>query len=155
MTQISSDATFFYKRVFPIIWLGIVLFIALSGSRAGTYPNDITVLVGPAVILVIGFIVMKLFVWDLVDKVMDCGNYLLVTRHGEELRVPLSSIMNVNVSARSNPKRVTLRLVSAGKFGDEIAFMPPMGIRLNPFAKDPILENLIVRIDQARATRPL
>jgi len=52
-----------------------------------------------------------------------------------------------------NPPRVTLRLVKAGRFGSEVTFTPPMRFRFNPFAKPPIVEELIVRVDRARRER--
>ena len=60
--------------------------------------------------------------------------------------------MNVSSTTFSNPPRITLRLVKQGKFGKEIAFQPA-GFSLNPFAKNPIAEDLIVRVDDARTRR--
>jgi hypothetical protein len=61
--------------------------------------------------------------------------------------------MNVNASTYVNPPRITLRLVTPGRFGNEIAFSPIAGFRLNPFAKNKIAEDLIVRVDRARSKR--
>jgi hypothetical protein len=47
---------------------------------------------------------------------------------------------------------VTLRLGHAGRFGNEIAFMPASSFSFNPFAKNPIVDDLIVRVDRARST---
>jgi hypothetical protein len=96
---------------------------------------------------------MKKLVWDLADEVYDCGDFLLVRKRDEEDRVPLSNVMNVNASTYVNPPRITLRLVTPGRFGNEIAFSPIAGFRLNPFAKNKIAEDLIVRVDRARSKR--
>jgi hypothetical protein len=48
---------------------------------------------------------------------------------------------------------VTLRLAKPGRFGDEIAFVPLSGFNLNPFATNRVAEDLIVRVDAARAKR--
>jgi hypothetical protein len=151
MTQISSSATFFYKRVFPVFWFGILISIVFSAVASGAYKDDAMVFVGSALMLTIGFFVMKMLVWDLADKVMDGGKFLLVAQHGEEVRVPLSDIMHVSVSKMTNPKRITLRLIKAGRWGNEIVFMPP--VATSPFGMDRIVENLMVRVDQARSTR--
>jgi hypothetical protein len=94
--------------------------------------------------------VMRKLVWDLVDEVYDCGDFLLVRNAGKEDRVALSNIMNLSAATMTNPPRVTLRLSTAGKFGNEIVFSPIKPISLNPFARNRIFEDLIVRVDQAR-----
>ena len=38
----------------------------------------------------------------------------------------------------------------SGEIGEELAFILPM--RLNPFAKSPLVKNLIDRVDRARNT---
>jgi hypothetical protein len=48
-----------------------------------------------------------------------------------------------------NPPRVTLLLRHPGIFGKEVTFCAP--IRLLPFSKSPVIEELIARIDSARA----
>lgn len=109
--------------------------------------------VGPVAMAVIGFMVMKKLVWNLVDEVYDCGEFLLIKNRGEQERVLLSNIMNVSASTMMNPPRITLRLVNPGKFGNEIAFSPTTPFSFNPFAKNPVAEGLIVRVDRARASR--
>ena len=71
-----------------------------------------------------------------------------------EERVPLANIMNVSASVAMNPPRITLRLVRPGKFGAEIAFSPVRTFTLNPFARNPVAEDLMLRVDQARRGRP-
>jgi len=45
------------------------------------------------------------------------------------------------------------RLVTPGKFGTELSFSPIRRFWLNPFAKNPFGEDLIVRVDRARSRR--
>src|SRR6185436_11382696 len=103
-------------------------------------------LVIPVVMSGIGLFVMRKLVWDLADEVFDGGDALLVRNRGEEELIPLANIMNVSVSTYINPPRIALRLVTPGKFGSEIAFSPVTGFRLNPFARNPVAEDLIVRV---------
>ena len=119
------------------------------GFATGAVAKDPTFLIIPIVMSGIGLFVMKKLVWDLADEVFDRGDALLVRNRGEEELVPLTNIMNVNVSTYINPPRIELRLVTPGKFGSEIAFSPVTGFRLNPFAKIPVAEDLIVRVYQA------
>jgi len=50
----------------------------------------------------------------------------------------------------TNPPRVTLRLSVRGKFGNEIVFSPLKPITLNLFARNQVVDDLIVRVDAAR-----
>lgn len=78
---------------------------------------------------------------------------MLVKNGSDEERVPLSNIMNVSASTNMNPPRITLRLVRPGRFGADVSFSPSSKISFNPFAKNPVVEDLIVRVDQARLRR--
>jgi hypothetical protein len=153
VTKISSKSTFFSKKVFPALWFGfLAVFVAgtLVADGEDTHP---LFLAGPALMAVAGFFVMKKLVWDLVDEVYDCGDFLLIRNQGEEDRVALSNIMNVSASTNMNPPRITLRLVNPSRFGREIAFSPITGFTFNPFAKNQVAEDLIVRVDKARSRR--
>jgi hypothetical protein len=153
VTRLSSRRTFFVKRVFPVLWFGVLAFFVFIGVSTGAIAKDPTFLIIPILMSGIGLFVMKQLVWDLADEVFDCGHALLVKNRGEEELVPLSNIMNVNVSTYINPPRISLRLITPGKFGSEIAFSPITGFRLNPFAKNPVAEDLIVRVYQATSRR--
>jgi hypothetical protein len=61
--------------------------------------------------------------------------------------------MNVSALTQMNPPRVTLRLAVPSVFGPEITFTPARPFTLIPFAKNEIAEDLIVRVDWARAKR--
>ena len=81
-------------------------------------------------------------------------DFALVVRNGsEEERIPLGNIMNVSASTNTNPPRITLRLVRPGRFGADVSFSPSSRISFNPFAKNPVAEDLIVRVDKARLGR--
>jgi hypothetical protein len=99
------------------------------------------------------FLAMKAFLLDLVDEVYDFGDYLVVKNRGEEDHIPLSNIMNVSASFFTNPPRITLKLASPSKFGDDIIFSPVVPFTFNPFAKNPVAEDLIIRVDRARLRR--
>ena len=151
MTRISSRFTFWNKRAFPLLWFGFVAgFIAITLFN-GIAAKDPLFLVVPCVMGVVGYVVMKKLVWDLVDEVYDGGDYLLVRNRGRERRVPLSNIMNVSATTHMSPGRIVLRLREPGQFGPEIAFLPRYNFTLNPFAKHPVAEDLIARVDRTRA----
>jgi hypothetical protein len=112
-----------------------------------------TVLFAPVLMLVVLIVVMKKLVWDLADEVLDGGDYLVVKKGRIEERVPLSNIMNVSATTMVNPPRIELRLVEPGRLGERIAFSPVKNASLNPFARNAVAEDLIVRVDRARANR--
>lgn len=154
MTKISSTWIVYYKRLFPMVWFGGLLGFAVVAIGSGELrTGQWMFLVLPCVMAVFGFFLFKTLLWDLVDEVHDGGDYLLVKHKGEEQRIPLSNIMNVSASTHSNPPRITLRLVKAGKFGSEVSFSPPTRFSFNLFAKHPIAEDLMVRVDRARSKR--
>ena len=93
---------------------------------------------------------VRMFVFDLVDEVWDDGNHLIVRNGKQEERIPLSTIMNVNYM-RANPPRITLTLRKPCHFGNEITFSPvTRNMWFKPFSKNPIVQELIERIDAAR-----
>ena len=153
MKQLSSRRAWFYKRVFPVFWfgmLGVVVTSMLVGGAGFRHPE---MLIGPCVLAVIGFVLMKRIIWDLVDEVLDAGDYLIVRNGGHEDHVALSNIMNVSATTMMNPPRITLRLVTPGKFGPEISFSPlvPFGFRLS--RRNAVADDLIERAYRARAAR--
>jgi hypothetical protein len=154
MRRISSSATFFYKRIFPVIWFGFLLIFmagaAISGSRSRDFPF-VPFLIMPAVMIVFGYVIMKWLVFDLVDEVLDAGDALLIRNGSQQEQVPLSDIMNVSYSQFVNPPRVTLSLRNPGAFGAKVSFCPPS--RFVPFATSLFVDELIERIDAARRRR--
>jgi hypothetical protein len=153
MRRISSHMTFWYKRVFPVFWFGFVaVFIAAALIGAFTSgrldPGLLLLLVVPLMMAAFGYVVMRKLIFDLVDEVTDLGDALLIRNADREERIALSEIANVSYSPMINPPRVTLLLRRPGALGGEVTFCAP--IRLVPFARSPVIDELIARIDAAR-----
>jgi hypothetical protein len=149
MRRISSSWTFFYKRIFPAIWFGVLaLFVGISvlaGQRALPF------LIVPLAMIGFGYFLMKKLVFDLVDEVWDDGDALVVKNGGQDERIALADIKNVNYSPIVNPPRVTLSLRRQTAFGDQITFCAP--VRFIPLTSSPVITALIDRVDQARNKR--
>ena len=147
MRRISSQATFWFKRVFPFVWFGaLAVFIGIAlfrGLADGPIP-----LLAPVVMIPIGYFMMKKLVFDLLDEVDDDGDALIVKNAGRSDRVALSDVVNVNFSPFVNPPRVTLTLRKPSVFGDQISFCAPM--RFMSFTAHPVVDDLIRRIDARR-----
>jgi hypothetical protein len=149
--NVISTSTFFIKKVFPVFWIGIILVISSTAIASGALSEAPFFLVGPVLMLAIGVFVFRKFVWDLADEVKDGGSFLIVRRGDVEDRVQLSNVMNVSMTQFTNPPRLSLRLRTPGKFGDEVVFIPKQqAFRFNRFARNPVAEDLIQRVDRAR-----
>jgi hypothetical protein len=147
MQRISSRMTFYYKRVFPFVMLGfVVLFIGVPVATGAVPP--LPIILFPIAFLVFGYFIMKKLIFDLVDEAWDDGDALIIRNKGQEDRIPLSAIMNVNYASMMNPPRVTLTLRTPSMFGDTVTFAAP--IRFVPFATSPVIDELIRRVDDAR-----
>jgi hypothetical protein len=147
----SSKMTFFYKRIFPVIWFGLLavfFLIALIQGLAAQSIAFLPFLIVPVVMAVIGYQFMKRMAFNLVDEVVDLGDALLVRSAGQEERVALADIKNVNFFPYMSPPQVTLSLRRPSVFGDSIVFCAPL--RLLPLSQNPAIEKLIDRIDAAR-----
>lgn len=150
--RLSSKWTFFNKRIFPVIWfgfLGVFVAIVLLGAGRGAKLN-LEFFIGPLIMAVMGYVIMKKLVLDLVDEVWDMGDYLTIKNKGQEDRILLGNVLNISHMTFTNPPRITLTLRQSCRFGDEVTFSPP--IRWNPFSRDPIAMDLIARVDAARHT---
>jgi len=138
------------KKVFPTIWFGFIAIFFVVFVASGVGKKDFMLLVIPLVMAVFGYFLMKNMLWDLMDEVVDCGSYLVVKFRGSEETIQLSNVMNVSATTSQNPPRITLRLRSPCKFGNEVSFFPASRFSLNPFKKNEIAEDLIFRSDKAR-----
>jgi hypothetical protein len=151
--RISSGSTFLFKRILPAFWfLFLAVFLGSSLSIGWNRVNPMLI-GGPLLMAAILFVVAKRFLWNLADEVQDGGDHLRIRRGSVEERIALADILNVSVTVQQHPQRIALRLVRPGRLGDEITFLPATRFRWNPFARNEVAEDLIVRVDRARAER--
>jgi hypothetical protein len=136
MPLMSSKMTFFYKRISPIIWFGLLAVFFLIGLLK----RDVPFLIVLVLMVIISYQFMKNQVFNLVDEVFDVGDALLVRSSGREERIALADIKNVNYSPYMSPPQVTLSLRRPTLFGDTIMFCAPT--RLMPMSSSPIIEKL-------------
>jgi len=150
MKKLTSRATFFQKKVFPVIWFGMLGLFVCGALVTGAAERGLGVLfvLVPVSMAAVGYFIMKKFVFDLIDEVYDEGETLLFREGGKEVRVSLGDIKNVSYSPMMNPPRVTVSIRYTTELGDEISFSPPASFI--PFRKNKDIEELIDRIDRAR-----
>ena len=153
MKKISSNQ-FFLKKVFHIFWFGFLAIFLVTSITAKAYEKNIIFIVQPLLMAAFGYFLLKKLIWDLVDEVYDCGDYLLIKHRNDEDKILLSNVMNISGVSFTNPPRTTLRLVKGSKFGSEITFSPLKPFfSFNPFSKNAVVEDLIIRIGAARMYR--
>ena len=149
MRQISSSGTVFYKRGFPAIWFGFIGLFFFGGLVGALKDGSgFGFLLLPLGMAAVGFIIMKIFVWDLVDEVWDDGDSLVVKNKGREARIDLRNIININHTTFTNPPSVSLTLRAPCEFGRIVKFSPPR--RFLGFSEHPVVTELVQRIDHKR-----
>ena len=112
MKRISSRSTVFYKRIFPLLWFGFLAFFVITALWACRRTHGVAVpfLAMPVLMAVIGYVLFRRLIFDLVDEVWDDGDALIVRNAGTEERVLLENIINIGFSTMTNPERVTVTL---------------------------------------------
>ena len=154
MRRISSKWTFFYKRVFPILWVGVLGIVFFSMLFVVPHTGQFLPISGvfvPLLMIVIGLVLFKKLLFDLADEVFEDHDALVVKNGGREERIAFTDIKNVSYAQFMNPPRVTLSLRRPSVFGEKIAFCAPVSI-FN-FASNPVIDDLIDRIDAVRRKR--
>ena len=150
MRRISSRMTFVNKRLFPLVWFGFitsfVVIATYSMIKKGEFQFSFFLV--PLGMAIFGYFLMKNFVLDLVDEAWDVGDAIIIKNKNEEVRIPLSEVMNISYSYVTVPPRVTLMLRHQSRLGTEVTFMPPAS--LIPFKKSQIVTELIERVDVMR-----
>jgi hypothetical protein len=148
--RLSSRATVFLKVVMPAFWLVLVVGVGVL-MWLGPRPR-MGALVMVCLLPVFLGLIYRFQVWPLADAVDDVGDALRIRRRGVEVRVPLADIVSVTERRNTRSRRVILRLRRAGALGDEIAFLPVARMRWYPSSRDPMVEDLLRRVDAVRAT---
>ncbi|MGH8157142.1 MAG: hypothetical protein ACREPQ_03405 [Rhodanobacter sp.] len=158
MRRLSSSYTYFYKRIFPLLWFGFLLVFvaiqlwAIQHARTSVQPAQILPFVlMPLLMAGVGFFIYRKLIHDLADEVWLDGDWLVVKNRGERRRVALADVMNVNASTMSNPRRITVLLRTDSRLGRTFSFMPASPRRfMSAFQPDPIATELIERVDALR-----
>ena len=148
-----STSPFFLKWGFPVLWLGVLgVFIAMATL---TDPSILwPFLIAPTLMGVFGFFLFTHLFWVLADEVYDEGDCLRVRKGSQEERIAFSQMLNVAAPRMMNPRQISIRLRAPCSLGDEIIFLPKrrndFTLSLSPCVRDPVVEDLILRVDAAR-----
>lgn len=134
---ISSAQTFFYKFVFPIVWIG--------GFGAGT----VTALLArerdfPWAMFPVSWVLGSAFIYWLcgpLKKVTRDSEGLAISNFFREVRVQWRDVTEVSGSRMINPPRIKLSFKRDVGFGSSIIFMPKVRF-LWPFQEHPAAQEL-------------
>lgn len=151
MTKISSSP-FFYKRVFPAIWVGFLAFFMLSGFIPGSNlkgAENLMFIIWSAFVGAVGFFVMKKLVFDLLDEVYEEGETLIFKNRGKTVMVSFNDIKNVNYQSFGSPPKVTISIRHETELGNDLSFCPVRKMSLFK-RQNPEILALIDRIDEAK-----
>ncbi|MCB1592638.1 MAG: hypothetical protein KDI90_09330 [Alphaproteobacteria bacterium] len=145
MKKISGN-TFLYKKAYPAIFIiaaaGIV-YIGLKDMNVSPF-----VIVGAMVLnAIVFFTLYRQFFLPMVDTVYDCGDSLLVQNSGQDVRVPLSDVVNLSFQHSV----IVLDVRTDTPFGKKIKFAAPNQHIVS--TEHPVIVELLPRIDQARGSK--
>ena len=152
--RLSSRWTFYYKYVFPILWIpgfGLATLAVWSGSMntGEQIPIEIKVFVVAAWIL--GSVIM-LWLALRVKTVYLEGDRLLVSGGLKEVRIPLVDVAAISETRLWNPKMIKVSLTRTVEYTDHIVFLAPITFRL-VFMDDPTAKDLRTRVEKAKRER--
>ncbi|MEJ2205010.1 MAG: hypothetical protein P8170_12980 [Gemmatimonadota bacterium] len=151
---LSSEATTFWKRIFPTAWtvgvgaLAVAVWLGLIGDPPAPDVVRVVILGGWATFSAL------FFHWlGRLQHVWRVGNELVVGDRERGVRVNLTEIRNVKESRMQRLKMVTLELDHATPLGRKITFIP-RGAKTFwlPFADSEVAADLRARME--RLARP-
>ena len=148
--RLSSLLTFFYKFIFPTLWLGGfglgTVWLVINPPRDGPHPLMF------AAGLVFGAIVFYRWGFSL-KKVRATENGLLVSNYRRETFVAYEQISSSSVRENKfiSIRPITVQVRSATAFGSSFVFMPYTAFVL--FADHPAVTRIRERAEAARKER--
>lgn len=164
MTRISERPGLLPRSMAPAIVCCVFLLVGYAawiyGGEARLFVLVGLIFIGVPLLLDLSFMLLfelaffffrKKRQWTLMDEVVDAGAFLLVRRAGIEERVQLSDIENVKTFRYAKRTYAVLRLGGSCSFGNEIVFFPRRASGWNPFARNTIIEELLLRVTRARS----
>jgi hypothetical protein len=143
MEKLSSSWTFFYKIVFPIIWIsgfGIGTLTLWLGKFDQQPPPPIEMKWLFLIAWLVGSGSILWFALRLKTVTLN-GDRLIIKNYGQEDTIPLSSINGISGTRFINPKTIKLNLYPPCVFGEKVVFIPKTSF-YNPFGQHPIVKQL-------------
>jgi hypothetical protein len=146
--RISSSLTYFYKRIFPALWIigfGALTVCPWIGNFTGQ-ARELRWIALAAWGCGTGFLV-----WysRMLKEVWLYNDQLIVSDYNTEEMVPLRQVEEVKETRFWNPQLIKLRLRRAGRWGDRIVFIAPIRFQF-VFMNHPLAGELRSLVSEAR-----
>ena len=157
MRTLSSAWTFFYKFVFPTVWIGgfavgtLLMFTAADSFEGGGDVCEMRWYFLTAIVLggaAIYWSCMRL------KKVTLDGDVLLISNFRKEIAIPLLDLERVSGSIFMHPELVWLHFRRPTEFGTKIVFMGKSRFSFG-FTRHPIVKELGELIEQLSTGRQI
>ena len=146
MKKISSNSTFFWKRIFPALWLGVIavsLFASIVSvilEPQNLQSEAILPILIPVFLLSFGILFFYYLLFCLLDEVFYDDDSLLVVNKGKKTRIPFDEIQNIRYD-RSRPPRIEVTLYCEDReLGKTLYFAAPVNKDLFTFKRHPDVE---------------
>jgi len=150
MKRLSTKGIYIYKRILPAFWFGLIIILTISSLGVGRNSGvSLSLLIMPILMGVLGYLLMKHNIFNLIDEVYDEGGSILFRNGLKEVRIPLSEIKSISYVTWSNPPRVTTCVRHETQLGRELTFCP--SAPFVPSGKNRDIQNLIGRIEKQQA----
>lgn len=156
MRTLSSEWTFFYKFVFPVLWMGFIAYIILAMFAATGSPgfsgNFQFVILSAMTVLASGW-----WYWISIrlKKVTLKDDLLLISDFRKQVEIPLRDVERVSGSILMNPELVWLHLARPTEFGEKIVFMAKFRF-FSGLTRNPVVEELdrLIRLQRLNTDWP-
>jgi hypothetical protein len=139
------------KRMYLAKWLPFVVvggIVAWQWTEEAQKPSPDFVVLAVVTLIVICVVIRQQLrhAWRLADEVLDGGEYLIVKRGKNVVRVELSQISDAAASSMLNATTVFLHLSVQCEFGAMIEFLADSGG--NRWKPSPIASELVSRVEK-------
>ena len=115
-----------WKVGFPTVWFGTITIATIRTVfrmvESGRLQYEI--FLGVIILLILGYVVMRYTIGDMVDKAWLKEKYLTVKKDGQTVDVPYHNIEKIVYNRHSRPPSVVLTLSYESEVGEDIAFVP-------------------------------
>lgn len=147
MKQISSKWTFFYKYIFPFLWItgsGIIALVFLSEEGFEQQTGNLWIVLFLSGSYIVIWFSLKIKCVSLVEDGFLVSNYL------REYRVSFMDVEDIKETRLWNPKLIKINLKRDYPFGGQIVFIAPY--RFQPvFMNHPLVKELRDIISKKKA----
>jgi hypothetical protein len=145
--RISSSWTFFYKTLFPLMWIITWVAVALGmwSDRDGSPPVHAAEILLHLLIFGVGGTTFIRWFARRLHTVEIRGSHLYADDGRRSLTIPLYLIDEVGETRFWNPKMIKLRFADAVEEKRTVVFLAPFAVQI-PFTDHPVVRRLRARI---------